>query len=393
MIGVTIGIGAEWEALARKTAKRMEDTTGLRCYVITADDYGCTHPSWLKCHIHRIFPDEDSYFVFDSDILPLREWSPRLLFANTRRPFIGVPEPSFNPDIRKECEIHGLGYPDLYINGGLLIYGREHTWIWDRVWSMHPNGGSWQEQTALNLVLADQHIEMMRLPRHFNLIAQRGKIKSVYARSTLRDAINVHTCAMKDPAKISALHDRILAYYESGQAGKTRIDLLFDLQSKYGYRTTGAELGVFEGEFSAQIQAILRPKALHLVDLFEGTIISGDCNGQNLHHADMRKMYDTLTEKFWAAQVHRQDAEQWLLAQPQHSLDWVYIDTSHEYEPTRAELEAALHAVRPGGTIAGHDFSQAFPEVIDAVLDFTTTHNKKFKIYDGDLLPSFAIEV
>jgi len=393
MIGVTIGIGEAWEALAQRTAKRMQSMTGLRCHVINADHFQCAHPSWLKCHVHKIFPDQDSYFIFDSDILPLREWNPRQIFQDMRRPFIGVPEPSFNPDLKEECKKRNLPFPDLYLNGGLLIYGQEHTWIWEKVWNYHPLGGSWMEQTALNEVLIGEHIEIMRLPRHFNLLAHKGRLKSIYARSTLKDAVNVHTCSLKDPAAITQVHDKILAYYRTGEAGKTRDDLLSDLRDKFGYGTShGAELGVFEGAFSKRIQTAIAPDTFHLVDLFKGRVISGDENGQNIRSADMDIVRRKLIQEIPTAQIHAADSVQWLLAQPIHSLDWVYLDTSHEYEQTCHELEAARHAVRPGGVIAGHDFSQAFPEVIQAVREFINHHDLPLKIYDGNLLPSFWID-
>ena len=122
MIGVTIGIGAEWARLARATAQRMSAHTGLECRVIDSCTYGVAHPSWLKCHVHRIFPEADSFLLFDADILPLKEWDPHGLFESLGRPFCGVPEPNSNLMVRDECEAWGLGYPDIYLNGGLLMY-------------------------------------------------------------------------------------------------------------------------------------------------------------------------------------------------------------------------------------------------------------------------------
>jgi predicted O-methyltransferase YrrM len=50
------------------------------------------------------------------------------------------------------------------------------------------------------------------------------------------------------------------------------------------------------------------------------------------------------------------------------SVDLVFIDARHEYEPCLADIRAWLPKVRPGGIIAGHDYSWAvFPGVIQAV--------------------------
>jgi SAM-dependent methyltransferase len=392
MIGITIGIGAEWAALAHTTARRMAHTTGLECHVIDADDFGCVHPSWLKCHVHRLFPDEDSFLIFDADILPLRPWDPAGLFRQLGRPFMAVPEPNSNGDLVRECQEWQLGFPDVYLNCGLLIFGHEHGFVLDRTWTRHPHGGRWLEQTAINRSLADEAVEICRLPRHFNVMAQCGRLHTLYARSTLASAVNVHTCAMDDPAAITLVHQQILDYVASGKAGATREDLLFDLLTHFGPGSTGAELGVFCGDFSRDILRIVQPARLHLVDLFHGRETSCNVNGQNMrtvHMPTIKAELDLLPH----VTTHASDSVAWLQAQPTASLDWLYIDTTHLLHHTAAELHEAHRVVRPGGLITGHDFSRAFPGVVQAVRDFTATHNLPLRIYDGDLLPSFAIKV
>lgn len=51
------------------------------------------------------------------------------------------------------------------------------------------------------------------------------------------------------------------------------------------------------------------------------------------------------------------------------SLDLVFLDTSHRYEETRAEILAWLPKVRPGGVFAGHDFCPAYPGLVQAVTE------------------------
>ena len=385
MIGVTIGTGA-WKAQAEATARRMEAMTGLPCVVIEADEYGCDHPSWLKCHVHRIFPKIDSFLVFDADILPLRPWDPESLFKMNGRAFMGAPEPNASPAVRAECEAWGLGYPDIYLNCGLLIFGREHAPVWDRTWSRHPNGGLWMEQTALNRALIDEAVEVCRLPRRFNLMAHRGRINPIYARTTLRDAVNVHTCAMPSAESCTEIHAKILEYHLSGKSGRTRSDLLSELPKN----SVGAELGVFCGDFSREILATVQPAKLHLVDLFEGRVTSGDKDGRHMRTVDMAVIRGELEQLGDHVHTHATDSIAWLEEQPFATLDWVYIDTTHEYAHTLAELRAARLAVKPGGIIAGHDFSRAFPGVFRAVADFADETQAPLEIYDGDLLASFA---
>jgi hypothetical protein len=150
---------------------------------------------------------------------------------------------------------------------------------------------------------------------------------------------------------------------------------------------------VLAGDLSRQIQSVLAPAELHLVDLFEGHVTSGDHNGQNMRCIHMPTRMHELGVEFSQAGIHASDSVAWLRSMPETSLDWVYLDTNHEYDQTLAELHAAWVVVRGGGMITGHDFSSAFPGVTAAVREFCQQIKRPYRVYDGDLLPSFAIEV
>jgi hypothetical protein len=49
------------------------------------------------------------------------------------------------------------------------------------------------------------------------------------------------------------------------------------------------------------------------------------------------------------------------------NLDFVFIDAEHDYESCRDDIAAWLPKVRDGGTIAGHDYDDTFPGVVQAV--------------------------
>jgi len=174
--------------------------------------------------------------------------------------------------------------------------------------------------------------------------------------------------------------------------GLNRLALLDSLPRE----SIGAELGVFEGAFSDEILKRVKPEVLFLVDLFEGSVVSGDQNGENLRRRDMFEMYRHLHRRFATQSgVHivKSESVKWLNAVKPGLLDFVYIDTTHDYETTSAELFFAARAVKPGGIIAGHDFSRAYPGVVQAVGEFIEARDLNAEIYDGDKLPSFAIHL
>lgn len=53
---------------------------------------------------------------------------------------------------------------------------------------------------------------------------------------------------------------------------------------------------------------------------------------------------------------------------PDNSLDFVFIDASHDYDSVKRDIKAWLPKVRkPNGIIAGHDYCEVWPGVIKAV--------------------------
>lgn len=159
--------------------------------------------------------------------------------------------------------------------------------------------------------------------------------------------------------------------------------------------SVGAELGVFAGEFSAEIVNIVRPSCLYLVDTFEGVVCAGyGENWKPSRRVDMSLMQAILRKRFDDAPVVvvKNDSIVWLQETAQLStvLNWVYIDTTHEYEQTARELEAARAAVESNGWICGHDFS--YPEVSRAVSEFCERHSLTVEVTTAAELPSFKIK-
>jgi len=64
-----------------------------------------------------------------------------------------------------------------------------------------------------------------------------------------------------------------------------------------------------------------------------------------------------------------------------NSLDFVFIDANHDYEPVKLDIISWLPKIKKTGTIAGHDFNPAaYPGVVKAVHEIFA--NKKVEL-DG----------
>lgn len=74
------------------------------------------------------------------------------------------------------------------------------------------------------------------------------------------------------------------------------------------------------------------------------------------------------------------------------SLDFIYIDQLHEFDPVMMDLIQWIPKVKSGGIISGHDYSNVYYQfgVIHAVHAYTYAHNiYHWYITSGDIHPSF----
>jgi hypothetical protein len=127
----------------------------------------------------------------------------------------------------------------------------------------------------------------------------------------------------------------------------------------------GAELGVFKGEFSRQIIQVVRPKELHLIDVW--WYLYGEFYPDWGEYTDYGRLRTKEAFELTKRNVeschstgriifHVGDDVAYLNSFPDHYFDWIYIDSSHEFDHTMAELEAAALKVKPTGFIMGHDW-------------------------------------
>jgi hypothetical protein len=126
-----------------------------------------------------------------------------------------------------------------------------------------------------------------------------------------------------------------------------------------------AELGVFRGEFSRMLLRYAAPREVHLVDAW--WTLYGKCypdwgrytNHGRLTTAQAHAEVERLAGRYRARadiRIHVGDDVEYLETLPDAYFDWVYVDSTHVYEHTARELDAARRKVKADGCIAGHDW-------------------------------------
>ncbi|MCA6074829.1 class I SAM-dependent methyltransferase [Fulvivirga sedimenti] len=136
-----------------------------------------------------------------------------------------------------------------------------------------------------------------------------------------------------------------------------RIEFVDSIFPKNG---VGAELGVLNGHFSQILLDVAKPKKLHLVDPWYFLEPHWEwANGNKSTVRAVRTILKTYKKEIEAGQVlvHVDFDIPVLEAFADDYLDWAYVDSSHQYEHTRQELNILKHKVKNGGIIAGDDYN------------------------------------
>lgn len=132
----------------------------------------------------------------------------------------------------------------------------------------------------------------------------------------------------------------------------------------------GAEIGVFAGELSSRLLA--RPDlTLYLVDSWTSEHAEQYAKSGDFHATLNQMQQDRVYQMTQAvvgfagerAKILRQDSREAAKAIPDASLDFVFIDADHSYEGCKADIDAWLPKIKPGGFISGHDYENTdFPK-------------------------------
>jgi hypothetical protein len=130
-----------------------------------------------------------------------------------------------------------------------------------------------------------------------------------------------------------------------------------------------AEIGVWEGDFSAEVIEVTKPSALHLIDPWkyesDETYREACYGGRKAQRQeDMDAVYGRVVERFapqiqdGSVIVHRAPSSEAVTAFPDGFFDWIYIDGNHLYEFVKLDLELWFPKVKRGGYVTGDDYAE-----------------------------------
>jgi hypothetical protein len=138
-------------------------------------------------------------------------------------------------------------------------------------------------------------------------------------------------------------------------------DRLFVLQYLPN-NSTGAELGVFTGLFSAVLSRQRKLSKVTFVDPW--WTVYGERYPDWGSYTDFgrvrtRQAFEIAKRRISGFQnrfVEVMSSYKWLESQPDESLDWIYLDSTHTYDGTKQELKLINRKIRKTGLICGDDW-------------------------------------
>lgn len=167
------------------------------------------------------------------------------------------------------------------------------------------------------------------------------------------------------------LHKYYAAYANSSRLLKRPFDHL-------PLRGVGAEIGVYRG-FHARDMLRSHPAITTLYCIDGYTSYGRECPLLQEAKVDASK----LLRKFGSrVQFIYQASPEGVGQLP--ALDFCYIDGDHGYTAVTNDIAATWPKIKPGGLLGGHDFFDAFPELIEAVTEFTVLNNLQLNVWTPD---------
>ena len=151
-----------------------------------------------------------------------------------------------------------------------------------------------------------------------------------------------------------------------------------DMVNKFPSGSQFVEVGTYEGKSLAYLLVeMINAKKQFKITGVDSFTFTGE-NGKNIleniytNLDSVKNLFDTLICQSWDAASQFEDK----------SLDFVFLDADHVYESIIRDLKAWVPKIKPGGIIAGHDYCDFHPGVIQAVNETFGKENVCFDYID-----------
>jgi hypothetical protein len=145
--------------------------------------------------------------------------------------------------------------------------------------------------------------------------------------------------------------------------------------AEWGF-TKGVEIGVCHGHYS-KVLCESNPK-LELKSIDPYVPVYQDPRTNRIGSEGQSKLFKEATKRLapYNCEVIRKTSLEAVREFPHESIDFVYIDGSHEFDYVMVDIIEWGRKVKKGGVISGHDYNRTFKEgVARAVNNYAVVHD------------------
>jgi SAM-dependent methyltransferase len=158
-------------------------------------------------------------------------------------------------------------------------------------------------------------------------------------------------------------HRHIYDQPQFGEDWFTYPDLYRDMVKEFPSGSIFVEVGSWKGKSSAFMAVEIANSKKNIqffcVDTWEGSV-------EHKENPELSQLYEIFLDNMKPVKQFyrpvRLPSLEAVNGFEDNSLDFVFIDASHEYEDVVQDLKAWYPKVKPGGVLAGHDYYPANPE-------------------------------
>jgi len=144
--------------------------------------------------------------------------------------------------------------------------------------------------------------------------------------------------------------------------------------------TAGAEIGVEQGIFSAEILAAMPSVKLYCVDPWRAYNRYMDHVSQGKLDRYYDEAIERLAKYIERCQIIRQTSMDAVGAFADNSLDFVYVDANHHFDFVVRDIIEWSRKVRSGGIVSGHDYRSDKGRLPFHVIEATQAYASAYKI-------------
>jgi len=154
----------------------------------------------------------------------------------------------------------------------------------------------------------------------------------------------------------------------------------------------GVEVGVMHGTYSKTLCQENPDLELKSIDPYME--IYGEPQTKNWGNEHLEEKFEFATEALqpYNAELIRKTSLEAVKDFDYESLDFVYIDGSHQFDYVMVDIIEWGKRVKKGGIIAGHDYVGGWPDVAEAVNTYAKVHGVDVINLTDETTPSWFFE-